>query len=114
MLESLANKPAEPLATERSLTDNALSLIKTAESVAVAANGLLRDPASQSIIVAANCLTTVAISLADTAQHLVKISAREVEDVEKTLVYDELDVKEFGGDDILTDGKDKGEIKNEE
>ena len=56
----------------------------------------------------------MAISLADTAQHLVKISAREVEDVEKTLVYDELDVKEFGGDDILTDGKDKGEIKNEE
>ena len=111
-LEYLTKKPVvEPLAAERSFTDNALSLIKTAKSIAIAANGLLRDSASQSIIVAANCLATAAISLADTAQHLVKSSAREVEDAEKTLVFD---AEEFGGDDMLADAKDKGEIKMEE
>jgi hypothetical protein len=61
--------------------------------------------------VAANCLATAAISLADTTQHLIKILSGDVEDTEKTLVYEELEVKGCKED---TDEKDEGKIKIEE
>lgn len=117
-LGSLVKESAESHASaKRSLSDEACSLINRAESIAVAAKGLLgSSSASQSLLVAASSLASAAMSLADAAQSLIEKS--DVNDLDDTLVYDERN-EEYdskGCRDVLTNVKDVGvaKIKAEE
>ncbi|KAF8317814.1 hypothetical protein F5887DRAFT_1088624 [Amanita rubescens] len=102
-LKSLSAQPPEPLAAERSLSNQARALVRRAELITATAKRLLTSgPLSQPHVIAAGSLAAAAISLADAALSLTE--KLDVSEVDKTLVDDNNEaIEKSDVGDILKD-----------